>query len=325
MDIDRSESRERHLQKAPKEDLLHVYDVTVWEPRTPVDKLCELPFRVVPKKLILGIVFMAVAFLLLSSTALAVLEEPVLGGFVAVSVVPALLLAWYFWMSDPYERVTATTLAVTYLLGCMMVSVAAVVNTAGQDALIGFTSLGVYLFFFLVVAPAEEFLKMVAVTLHGYPRLGNAVGGAVLGAFAGLGFATVENFLYLSGALPFSYTELTGTAMARAGVSVGHVLWSAVAGYYIGLAKVVPEHRGALVLKGFVVAVVLHATYNSVTVAFFGVGTGAVAPTTWIPAVELGESAQVVFILVFYIGIGYYVLMKIERHRNAVSEIPGFG
>ncbi|MDZ7688898.1 MAG: PrsW family glutamic-type intramembrane protease [Halobacteriales archaeon] len=166
---------------------------------------------------------------------------------------------------------------------------------------------------------------MVAVALYGYPRLGNAVGGAVLGAFAGLGFATVENFLYLSGVLPFSYTELTSTAMARAGVSVGHVLWSATAGYYLGLAKAVPEHHGALILKGFLVAVLLHATYNSITVAFFGVGTGAVTSNTWISAVELGESAHVVFILIFYAGIGYYVLKKIERHRSAVRSLPGFG
>ncbi|MDZ7688899.1 MAG: hypothetical protein U5J64_09300 [Halobacteriales archaeon] len=153
MDIDRSDSRERHLRKASEEDLLHVYEVTVWEPRTPVDKLCAVPFRFIPRWLGLVAVFAAVALLLLSLTALAVLEEPALGGFVAISVVPALLLAWYLWMSDPYERITATTLALTYLLGCMMVSVAAVVNSAGQDAFLGFTSLGVYLFFFLLVAP----------------------------------------------------------------------------------------------------------------------------------------------------------------------------
>lgn len=289
-----------------------------------MDRLCAAVFRPVSRKIGLGTLFLTAVTVLLLPTAVAVAEEPVLGAAILMSVVPAVLLTVYFWESDPYDRSTLKTLTVTFLLGCMVTSVAVLANTFGRDALYGFPTYGVYFFFFLVVAPVEEGLKMLAVRLHGYVRLQNPVGGAVLGAVAGLGFATIENFVYLSDAVPLGTVTLAEGSVMRSGASIGHVFWSSIAGYYVGLAKLSPENRGPILLKGLLIAVVLHATYNSVSVTLFSGGADVgFGGTVEVPFGGSEGYLYAGFIIVFYGAMGYYLIRKIERHRTIKRGVPG--
>jgi hypothetical protein len=83
-----------------------------------------------------------------------------------------------------------------------------------------------------------------------------------------LGFATIENAIYIAGQvydpmITYVLTAGGGIAPLRALAGPGHIIYSAIAGYYLGLAKFNPEDAGPIVVKGLVVAYVLHAPYKT--------------------------------------------------------------
>jgi len=146
----------------------------------------------------------------------------------------------------------------------------------------------------------------------------------VYGAIAGLGFATIENSIYIlqrlseSGALAelsFGLTAITTggdiTAL-RALAGPGHVIYSATAGYYLGLAKFNPDNRGPIVVKGLLLATVIHATYNTTV----GPGSYLVSSLTGLP--DLG--GFLVYVLLYDGVFGFFILRKLWRYRHAYNE-----
>jgi len=255
------------------------------------------------------------------------LERPYVGAYVVLSVVPALVLVWYVWRSDVTMREPLELLAVTFALGFLFAGFAAIVNSALQSTFAAVGLAGTVLFFFLVVGPVEETVKWLAVRLHAYrdERFDAVIDGAVYGAMAGLGFATIENALYVSrgyleavnaaSATPEGVVAaVAGTAAVRAFAGPGHVIYSAFAGYYLGLAKFNKENWGPIVVKGLLIAALVHATYNTLS----GVVTGAL--------VSFGVPQTVAvfgFILAFDSVFGYALLRKLNRYRHAFEdEIP---
>src|SRR5262249_31700853 len=87
--------------------------------------------------------------------------------------------------------------------------------------------------------------------------------GIVYGAVASLGFATYENFLYVS-----DYG--IGVAIRRAIMSVpGHAFMGAVMGYFAGQWKFGPaNHRGRNLILAYVAPVALHWLYDFPLMAF---------------------------------------------------------
>jgi hypothetical protein len=81
--------------------------------------------------------------------------------------------------------------------------------------------------------------------------------GIVYGAVASLGFATLENVLYVGrGGL--------GIGVLRALTAVpGHAFYGAMLGYYVGQAKFFPAHKGRLVLSGYLLATLAHGVYDA--------------------------------------------------------------
>jgi RsiW-degrading membrane proteinase PrsW (M82 family) len=85
---------------------------------------------------------------------------------------------------------------------------------------------------FVFVALPEELVKFLVLVLYGLrrPDFRRAMDGVLYGLAASLGFATIENIMYVS-----SYGF--GTAAVRALTSVpGHALWGGIMGYYAGQA-----------------------------------------------------------------------------------------
>jgi RsiW-degrading membrane proteinase PrsW (M82 family) len=111
--------------------------------------------------------------------------------------------------------------------------------------------------FFGASAP-EEALKLVVLLVYcdRHPAFDEPMDGIVYGAVASLGFATLENILYVGhGGL--------GVAVLRALTAVpGHAFYGAILGYYVGQAKFFPAHRGRLILGGYLLAFLLHGLYD---------------------------------------------------------------
>jgi RsiW-degrading membrane proteinase PrsW (M82 family) len=308
-----------------------LYDIATWESRTWLDRQSVRVYRLLVTTT-RGIVILLALVILLSQFALtgaAALSNPAIAAFIALSVVPAAVIAIYVWRSDVTRREPLGLLVGTFLLGILFASFAAVLNSAAEPLFRGIPLVGMLLFFYLVVGPVEETVKWLAIRLHAYRS--NAfravVDGAVYGAAAGLGFATIENALFISQQF-LQAAETTGTSAAildaalptaavRTFAGPGYVIYSAFAGYYLGLAKYNPDNAGPIVVKGILVAAFIHGTYNvSVTLL-----PGLVALS------GLGISTGVAFLALVIAHAGPFLavlIRKLRRYRSAF-EAPDAG
>jgi RsiW-degrading membrane proteinase PrsW (M82 family) len=302
------------------EDETDRYDVTFWENRTPLDGLAVFVHRWL-RRLSRGAVIVvgtALVFGQLVLGAATFARFPELGVLTVLSVVPAAFLAFYVWQEDPTLKQPLASLVVTFLLGLVFAGFAAVANDAMQPVF-GGSAVGLVLFFVLVVGPGEEAVKWLAVRLYAYERsdFDAVIDGAVYGAVAGLGFATIENTIYIVQGIETALDGGEAVGPAAIGVTSvrslagpGHVIYSAFAGYYLGLAKFNPENRGPIVVKGLLLASGIHATYN-VSVAF-------------LPGAFGMPSVTFLLLIVVFDGVVIYALYrKLSRYRRTYHWVVG--
>ena len=176
------------------------------------------------------------------------------------AIVPSLLLIWYFWARD-VQREPGKVLWATFGLGVLsVVPVLAVelplswlIKKTGDPYVQGTLQA-----FFGAAAPEEAF-KLLVLLLYcdRLPDFDEPMDGIVYGAVASLGFATLENVLYVgSGGLSI--------AVLRAATAVpGHAFWGATLGYYVGQAKFFPANRRRLILSGYLLAFAMHGVYDA--------------------------------------------------------------
>ncbi|MFP9193263.1 PrsW family intramembrane metalloprotease [Natrialbaceae archaeon A-CW1-1] len=300
-----------------------LYDISTWEPRSRIDRFAAWLYALISYGLhaIVLSVAVLITISLLASPAVLVLDEPMVGVFFGLSVVPAALLAAYIWYADITTSEPLSLLVGTFVLAVLFATFAAVINTVGGAFLQPVPIVGMILFFFLVVGPVEEAVKLLAVRIFAYrsDTFDAVIDGAVYGAIAGLGFAAIENALYISQTIDTVSPETslfaaaTGITTTRALAGPGHVIYSAIAGYYLGLAKFNPQHAGPLVVKGLLIASVLHATYN-VTVQVIP----PLMSATW----AIGSGMAVVLFVIAYDGIiAVYLYRKLSRYRRTYQAV----
>jgi len=323
-------------QAAEGEDL---YDVASWEPRTALDRLAIRTHRGAVRagrRFLVGLgVLILLVILAVSGAGGLILEDPFVLGLAVLSALPAAVLALYIYRADITSKEPASLLVATFVLAVLFAGFAAVINTV-----FGFVQLfplvGAVLFFYLVVGPVEESVKLLAVWLYPYRdgRFDSVVDGAVYGAVAGLGFAAIENVLYITqniqtpasvfatagGSLLEQFAETVeaggGITAVRGLAGPGHVVYSAFAGYYLGLAKFNRENAGPIVAKGLLIAAFIHATYNTLVGIVPGI-VGLLVP---------GVPMLVLFFgfVVVYQGVFLYVLYrKLKRYESAYRRSHG--
>jgi RsiW-degrading membrane proteinase PrsW (M82 family) len=290
-----------------------------WCPSSPLDRIC-LRLHEAAKNHLRLIVIAAVSVVVLTNISVAfagMFINPIVGAFTFISLLPALFVAVYVRESNPSDSTVGVALLFTYLLGVMATGLAYVLNTAASGYFTAAPVLGTALFFFLFVGPVEEGLKLSAAYLSAYDSrlFRGAADGAAYGAFAALGFVTAENALYIVGDGFLTSSPFLGTIVGRAGVGPAHVIWSAVAGYYLGLAKTTPNYTGPVVLKGFLVAAFLHATYNT-----FVTYHATVVESIGVLPEASSMVLNAVFLLSFYAGVWYYLELLVRRYRRAYAE-----
>ncbi|QLG63746.1 PrsW family intramembrane metalloprotease [Halorarum salinum] len=303
-----------------------LYDIATWEERSSLDGLAVAIYRLLSASARWGLILLAF-LLLVGIGGFSALTDPAIGLLTVLSAIPALGLAAYVYATDITTDEPLTLLVVTFLLGVLTANFAAVLNGIAQPYFRPLQFLGTVLFFFLVVGPIEETVKLLAVRLYAYgdDSFDAVLDGAVYGAMAGLGFAFIENALYITQNVGAAPGELDlglglvgmggGITAVRALAGPGHVIYSAFAGYYLGLAKFNPEHRGPIVIKGLLIAAAIHATYNTtvgIGAGLFDLAFGALGIPTF-----GGLLAFFAYVVVYDGVFGLLLLRKINRYRAA--------
>jgi len=314
-------SRRRDPVEERADDAVDLYDVATWERRGPLDTVSSGIYRVLVASARLFVIGVAL-LILVGIGGLSALTDPQIGALTLLSALPALGLAIYVRRTDVTSGEPLSLLVGTFLLGVLTANFAAVLNsvTKGYFTALGFV--GNALFFFLIVGPVEETVKLLAVRLYayGHDRFEAVVDGAVYGAVAGLGFATIENALYITQNLDAPTAGGLGLIGLGGGITAvralagpGHVIYSAFAGYYLGLAKFNPENRGPIVIKGLLIAAFIHATYNTTV----GIGSALVAVTTGLPQLP----SYFVYVLLYDGFFGLLLFRKIRRYSHTYRSV----
>jgi RsiW-degrading membrane proteinase PrsW (M82 family) len=203
----------------------------------------------------------------------------VLGGS---AVVPSLLLFWYVYARDKRPE-PHDLLLKTFLLGAVIC--APVVPTALALQKLGAPYAdGVWgsalVRAFLGAAIPEELFKFLVLYLYVWrkPAFDEPLDGVVYGATASLGFATLENILYVG-------EHGLGVAVLRALTAVpGHAFTGVVMGAFVGRARLAPEaQRFGLLAAGLGQATLLHGAYD----LFLMTGTGFAVLSLGVLALEV--------------------------------------
>lgn len=303
-------------------DQQDLYDIATWEVRSRLDAFAVSLVKTVRRSKVSMLVAVALV-LFLGQAGLAfgtIRQEPFLGVLGVLSVLPALAVAAYLWFDDPTVREPFVPLAATFLLAMVFAMLAAVLNSTFRPAFETLELAGLVAFFFLVVGPAEEFVKWLAIRVYAFhqPAFRTVVDGAIYGAVAGLGFAAIENFTYIvvvyleAGPAGVTPTEsAVSVATQRLFVGPGHVIFSAWAGFYLGLAKFNPDQYAPIVVKGLLIAAFIHALYNTMV---------TVLPEM-LPLTVGGLLALIVGYHLFWLGLLY---RKISVYRDLYHRLdPG--
>lgn len=161
-----------------------------------------------------------------------------------LAILPTVFLAARVLSYDRVEKEPFGLLAKLFIFGMLTCIPAAIIEAIGETVISRispselFTSALTYL---LLVPLAEEGMKLLALrTTHNDPNFNYTFDGIVYAVMVTLGFATLENVLYV-----FSF-QTVETAIMRAVISVPmHCVCGIFMGYYYGVARG-QEARGSM-------------------------------------------------------------------------------
>lgn len=190
---------------------------------------------------------------------------------ITIAVMPGFLLMLFFYKKDEHEPEPREKVGRVMGWGAAVSVVAIIVELILQgafDSLVAPNSVvGVGLRAFIVAALTEELCKywVMRKTIYDDPEFNEPYDGVVYCVAASLGFAIVENLLYVM-------VGGIGVGILRALLAVpAHALFGVFLGYYVGLSRFVedPAQQKRLIRLGLIFAVLAHGTYDFVL--FIGV------------------------------------------------------
>ena len=178
------------------------------------------------------------------------------------ALAPILICAFYIFIRDKYEKEPLRLLFLGVFFGVIIS--APIVHMAGFIAMfIPETGqlMDAFLRSFFVASFVENLFKYAVLFFLVWRNnnFNEKFDGIVYATFISLGFAGIENVLYVF------HSELGGmeTAILRAIFSVpAHALFGVFMGYYFALAKFEPHNRTALLISAFLVPFFIHGMYD---------------------------------------------------------------
>jgi len=176
-----------------------------------------------------------------------------------ISLAPVAIIAFYIWFRDKYEREPIRMLIFSLLAGALIVIPILIFEnliSIPGEWMEGLPAAAWKAF--AVAAFTEELFKYLALFLLVWKsrEFNDKYDGIVYGTFISLGFAAVENILYV-----FSEGLVTGLVRAFTAVPA-HAIFGITMGFYFGMARFYPKKRRDLKLLAFLIPFLMHGFYN---------------------------------------------------------------
>ncbi len=188
---------------------------------------------------------------------------------IALALAPTLIVIFYIYIRDKYEKEPLKLLGTGVLYGVFIT--VPIVQTENLATLFS-PNLGVlaeaFFLAFIGASLVEEFYKYIILFFLVWRNnnFNERFDGIVYAVFISLGFAGLENILYVLN------PDLGGveTAISRAIVSVpGHALFGVSMGYFFAMAKFEPLHKIKYLAFAFLMPFLLHGLYDFILMSNF--------------------------------------------------------
>lgn len=175
---------------------------------------------------------------------------------ILAAVAPGIALLAYFYLKDKYDAEPVRMVVRLFLVGVLIVFPTMVIQRGfmlglGDDP---------FVFSFLISGGIEEFLKWFVIyfLLYSHSAFDEPYDGIVYAVAVALGFATLENVIYVL-YNHSSFSELILRAMLPVS---GHALFGVIMGYYLGMAKFVPGQEKKFLILSLVLPVIWHGSFD---------------------------------------------------------------
>lgn len=183
------------------------------------------------------------------------------------SLAPVFIILFYIYFRDKYEKEPLGML-VKALLGGIIIILPVIFVEQWLSALSPFSGkVGAAAWnAFVVAASTEEVFKFLALyfLIWKSPSFNEKFDGIVYAVFVSLGFAAVENVMYvMEGGMQ--------TAALRALTAVpAHAIFGVTMGYYLGIAHMYEELRKKYLTRAIALPILLHGIYDFILMVEVG-------------------------------------------------------
>jgi len=178
-----------------------------------------------------------------------------------ISLAPILIIGFYIYFRDKWEKEPIKLLLLSLLFGGLTVIPILIVDAFLEPLGENLTDLSKAAFdAFVTAALTEEAFKLLALLLLIWKskEFNEKFDGIVYGVFISLGFAMVENLIYV-----LRDSDGVSVGILRAVTAVpAHALFGVVMGYHFALAKFEPAKRSFELFLAFFVPFLLHGFYD---------------------------------------------------------------
>lgn len=177
-----------------------------------------------------------------------------------LAVLPVIVLMIYVYKKDKYEKEPIGMLVKAFLLGILSIPLALYCDEIFAEMLPGKT---VFFEAFFQAGIPEELAKwgLFMLFIWKNKNFNEFFDGIVYACFIGLGFACIENIMYVFDYE--SYSDAIHTGVMRALLSVpGHFLFAVIMGYYLGLAKFKQNDRKKFLIFSILFPIIAHGLFD---------------------------------------------------------------
>ncbi len=192
----------------------------------------------------------------------------------ALSILPVILLMIFIYRADKYQKEPIKSLAKAFIGGMIAIPLDILLVNLINSVIYSNT---VFHTAFMNAGLPEELSKFIIFMIFIWrdKNFDEYMDGIVYATFIGLGFACVENVMYVFGASTESLQTGVATGVVRGLLSVpGHFLFGVLMGYFLSMAKFHKEKRGMYLLIALLLAAAGHGLFDWLLMVSEALGPG---------------------------------------------------
>lgn len=231
------------------------------------------------------------------------------------AVLPVLILLFFIYKKDKLQPEPIGKLVWTFFVGCLSVIPASILEMilsifSPFNPVVGGIFNG-----YVVAGFSEELCKLLLLlwVIWKSPHFDEYFDGIVYAVFLSLGFACVENIMYV-----FSSDDTMAIALTRGLLAVpAHFLFAVIMGYHVALAKFDLPSRRTHLIHALLYPVLLHGTYDALLMVSDALTKGSDEEMT------VGMSVAgilIVLFIVFDILMWRWGIKRIKRMQERSKE-----